>query len=74
MKQKDIKKLVNSGMAEDISAINNSGKVEELMKNGYTIVGISSGAYGMNGGLFRDNVTGKLYAIVRRSTNLFALI
>lgn len=69
MKQKDIKRLVKNGSAEDITF----GDVTEIMQNGYTEIGISYGVYGMNGGLFRDNKTGNLYAITARSANLFRL-
>lgn len=72
MKQKEIKTLVNCGNAEDVT-FDKSGIIEELQKNGYKTVAISFGVYGMNGGLFQDKKSGKLYAIIGRSTNLFRL-
>lgn len=70
MKQKEIKNLVTRGVAKEAT----SGDVSQLMKNGYTEIAISYGVYGMNGGLFKDNTTGELFAITSRSGKLFQLV
>ena len=69
MKQKDIKNLVARGVARDIT----TGNIDGVINNGVSVIAISYGVYGMNGGLFRDNATGELYAVTSRSGNLFRL-
>lgn len=64
LKLKDIKEAI----AEDIT----SGEVPKNWRD-FEKVGLSFGVYGMNGGLFRDTKTGKMYKITKRSTNLFFL-
>ena len=70
MKLKDIK---------DINAIditnytNNEVMTLMVMEEGIRKVAISTGTYGMNGGLFQGNKTGTLYKVTKRNTNLFTL-
>ena len=54
--QKEIKRLVALGVAEDI-----------------TYLSFSTGVYGMNGALFKDE-SGKLYAITSRTSTLFQMV
>ena len=63
MTQKEIKKLVEYGHAKDIT------NKEEHIK-GLSIIGVSVGIYGRNGLLLEDD-NGELYAITKRSTNIF---
>lgn len=71
MKLKDIKRLVQTKAAADITTepLENIYKIDSKLD----VVALSHGAYGMNGGLFKDRETGKLYAITARNSNLFAL-
>lgn len=71
MKLKEIKTLVQTGAAVDIThePLENIYKIDSKLD----VVALSHGVYGMNGGLFKDRTTGKLYAITSRNGNLFAL-
>jgi hypothetical protein len=71
LKQKEIKRLVKTGAAVDITTWD-SEKIKELQNKSIENVGLSFGIYGMNGGLFKDK-DGNLYAITARTSNLFAL-
>ena len=68
MKLKDIKNIVEIGMAEDVTTRESSffDKLK-IMEKVY-----SYGVYGMNGCLFKD-VDGKMYAIIGRNTNLWRI-
>lgn len=59
--------LVDCGAATDIS------DSQELPANLHTLV-TSSGLYGINGALFKQEGTDKLFAITKRSGNLLNLI
>lgn len=68
MKLKDIKNMVNSGMAEDVTT-----KEANFFDNLTVITKeYSFGVYGMNGCIFKDS-NGKIYAIVGRNTNLWRI-
>lgn len=67
-KQKELRDLVRLGVAEDCT---NKPSECAYILNRLEKVGYSMGIYGINGGLVQDPETGKLYAIVGRSTNLF---
>lgn len=69
--QKEIKNYVTLGLATDITHTS----LDEIYKmaSNLVTVGRSFGINGMNGGLFKDYITGKLYAITTRNSNLFAL-
>lgn len=69
--QKEIKRLVKTGAAVDITTWD-SEKIKELQNKDIKKVGLSFGIYGMNGGLFKDK-GGNLYAITERTGNLFIL-
>ena len=67
MKQSEIKRLVKTGAAIDITTAPPS---EELWTNTEKIA-VSRGTYGMNGGLLKDRRDGQLYSITARNTALF---
>lgn len=62
-------KEIKEHPAEDVT----SQQLPEQYSRWETI-GVSHGIYGMNGALFRDPITGKMYKITKRSTNLFRLV
>ena len=67
MTQSEIKRLVKTGAAIDITTAPPS---EELWTNTEKLA-VSRGTYGMNGGLLKDRRDGQLYAITARNTALF---
>ena len=67
MKQSEIKRLVKTGAAIDITTAPPS---EEVWTNAEKVA-VSRGTYGMNGGLLKDRRDGQLYAITARNTALF---
>ena len=67
MKQSEIKRLVKTGAAIDITTAPPS---EELWTNTEKLA-VSRGTYGINGGLLKDRRNGQLYAITARNTALF---
>lgn len=69
--QKEIKRLIKTGAAVDITTWT-SEKIKELQNKNIEKIGLSFGVYGTNGGLFKDK-DGNLYAITARTSNLFAL-
>lgn len=66
MTLKEIKRLVINGHAEDITTA-------ESIPGGLSVVGYSSGVYGVNGALLSDN-SGNMYAVTARCSNLFRVI
>ena len=64
---KQLKSLVNSGVAIDVTNANSKSEVPES----YTQVGYSSGLYGCNGMLLKGCDTGKLYAVTGRTTAIY---
>ncbi len=67
--QKTIKQLVKEGAATDIDKMAKRPKKSEL-----DLLGVSKGASGMNGALFRHTKTNKLYAITARNSTLFEYV
>lgn len=63
--QKEIKRLIKVGAAIELTDTNT------IPARRLETVALSFGVYGMNGGLFRDQETGQLYAIPRRDGILF---
>lgn len=72
LKQKELKNMARYGEATDITTISDA-EAKELKKKGIETVGISRGAYGMNGALLRDS-EGNKYVITARSSNLFYFV
>ena len=69
--QKEIKKLVLLGLAEDLTQASHEelkSKIKHCEKVGY-----SSGIYGINGGIIQDAQNGNIYAITARNSNLFMI-
>ena len=69
--QKEIKKLVLLGLAEDLTQASHEElkiKIKHCEKVGY-----SSGIYGINGGIIQDAQNGNIYAITARNSNLFMI-
>ncbi len=63
-----IKHLIRTGAAVDVTNADIVGRPSNS-----TIVFYSSGINGLNGVVLMDNVTGKLYAVAGRVSNLFIL-
>lgn len=74
MKQKDIKKMISDGIATDITDYDFNTMKEFMETHNIETVAVSTGTYGMNGGVFKDTETGDLYAIKARTSALFQLI
>lgn len=64
-----IKHLIRTGAAIDVT---NDNTITRRPLNS-TIIFYSSGINGLNGIVMRDNVTGQLYAVAGRVSNLFIL-
>ena len=73
MTQKEIKQLVKLGVAEDISYLSFDACNDLMNAHRFTTLNVSTGTYGMNGALFRDE-NGKLYAITSRTSTLFQMV
>lgn len=69
---KELKDMARSGQAEDITTISDE-EAKALRKKGIETIGVSRGAYGMNGALLCDN-EGKKYVITARNSNLFYFV
>lgn len=70
--QKQLRQLVVTGKAIDITYADNKKRDEIIAQEGYyTQVGYAAGIYGYNGCLFKGNNTGRLYAITSRSTAIY---
>ena len=65
--QKELKNLVNLGLAVDVTR---AGEREAIPEN-YTQIGYSAGVYGCNGMLLKGLETGQLYAVTGRTTAIF---
>ena len=69
---KQLKNLVNNGLAVDLTKSNNDMYKELMKKEGYlSQVGYAIGIYGLNGKLLKGDKTGTLYAITARSSALY---
>lgn len=73
MTQKEIKRFIALGVAEDITSLSFSDCEALREAHNFTTLGVSTGVYGMNGALFKDEI-GKLYAITSRTTTLFQMV
>lgn len=73
MKQKEIKEMIKTGIAFDVNTLSDE-RIDELLKTARREVAYSTGTYGVNGLLFQDVETGRLYAVPNRSTNLFRFL
>ena len=70
--QKQLREMVSTGVAVDVSNADNDMRNEIETKEGWlTQVGYSSGVYGCNGMLMQGRNTGKLYAVTRRTSAIF---
>lgn len=70
--QRELKAMVRSGAAVDISNHDNIARHELEARERYLDkIGYSSGIYGLNGGLLKGHESGTLYAITGRTTALF---
>lgn len=70
--QKQLKNLVNTGAAVDITRGNNETRKQILNEEEcYTQIGYSAGVYGCNGMLLKDHKTGKLYAVTSRTSAIY---
>lgn len=69
---KQLKNLVNNGLAVDLTKGNNDTYKELIKKESYlSQVGYAIGIYGLNGKLLKGDKTGTLYAITARSSALY---
>ena len=64
--QRQLKALVKSGAAQDVTHDHGRTILEP-----YTKIGYSAGVYGCNGMLLRGCNTGNLYAVTARTTAIF---
>ena len=70
--QKQLKNLIKSGLAVDITNGTNETRNNIIdIEGGYTQIGYCSGVYGCNGKLLKGDTTNKLYAITSRTTSIF---
>lgn len=70
--QKQLKELVRTGAAVDVSYYDNEDRNKLLEKEGYyNQIGYSSGVYGCNGMLLQGHKTGTLYAVTSRTTAVY---
>lgn len=68
---KQLKEMIKSGIATDLTKASNKEYKELIANGGYTQVGFASGVYGCNGKLLKGLKDGKLYAIAARSSAIF---
>ena len=66
MTQKELKNLVKSGRAIDVTNADSRSAIPES----YSRIGYSSGLYGCNGMLLQG-VSGQLYAVTQRTTAIY---
>lgn len=66
--QKQLKALVKSGAAKDVTYASNRSEIPES----YTQIGYASGLYGCNGMLLKG-ASGQLYAVTTRTTAIYIL-
>ena len=73
MTQKEIKRFVELGVAEDITYLSFDACNTLREAHNFTTLNVSTGVYGINGALLRDE-NGKLYAITSRTSTLFQMV
>ena len=72
--QRELKEMVATGIAQDISYGTEETRQEILKKEGHlTQIGYAAGVYGCSGQLFEGYNTGTLYAITRRTQPIFII-
>lgn len=70
--QKQLRAMVNDGIAEDITRADNEKRRElEKVEGWLRQIGYASGVYGCNGMLLQGRNSGTLYAITSRTTAIF---
>ena len=70
--QKQLKNLVNTGAAVDITRGDNETRSQIINEEEYyTQIGYSAGVYGCNGMLLKGHKTGKLYAVTSRTSAIY---
>ena len=70
--QKELRSLISSGAAIDITSGTNKTRKALIEKEGtLSQVGYSSGIYGCNGLLLVGDITGTLYAVAKRTAAIF---
>ena len=70
--QKQIKEMVQTGLAIDITNGNNDTRERLMASEGWLKeIAYSAGTYGCNGKVFRGEHTGTLYAITGRTNAIF---
>lgn len=68
---KELRNLVNLGVAENLDGTDNEYKHKIEAENGYlTQIGYAAGVYGCSGGLLKAQ-NGKLFAITRRCQAIY---
>lgn len=73
MTQKEIKRFVTLGVAEDITYLSFDACNALRKAHNFIPLNVSTGVYGMNGALLKDE-NGKLYAITSRTSTLFQMV
>ena len=73
MIQKEIKRFVALGVAEDITYLSFDACNALRKAHSFITLNVSTSVYGMNGALFKDE-NGKLYAITSRTSTLFQMV
>ena len=71
--QKALKKYVATGIAHDITQYSFEDADALYKAHSLETIAVSSGVYGLNGALLKDE-NGKLYAITARNTTLAQLV
>ena len=71
--QKALKKHVAAGIAHDITRYSFEEADALHRARSLEVIAVSSGVYGLNGALLKDE-NGKLYAITARNTTLAQLV
>lgn len=71
--QKEIKELIRTGAAVNISDYSFSDTTEFLKSHSIEKIGTSCGIYGINGGVIQDINSGELYAIAKRNSTLLMI-
>ena len=70
--QKQLKNLVGSGAAHDVSHGDNETRRGIIEKEGYlNQIGYAAGVYGCSGLLLQGHNTGELYAVTDRTSAIF---
>lgn len=72
---REIRSMIATGKAIDITTINNDEEWALRLKEGrFDTLAMSFGVYGMTGAILQGENTGTLYAIKARNANLFRMV